>query len=157
MTGRTVMTGVRPSLLSTDIRLAVSSHARARYLAFRLRPKRCASRLLSNTLCDLMLPAAYQMARPTWRDFPGSRAADISQEIGTGPRNACAGDFCMFCALPGAAAVFSLFMARAVLEQPSRNPRCDTWRLRVDCGRVMAIAGSKFVAHGMADYMRSVV
>ena len=97
------------------------------------------------------------MARPTWSDLPGSRAAEVSQEIGTGPLNARAGGLSMFGALPGAAGEFSLFMARAFLEQPSRNPRCDTWRLRVDCGRVLRNCWSGVLAHGMADYMRAAV
>ena len=131
MNGRTVMTGVRPSFLSTEISSADSSHTRARYLAFRLSPKRWASMLLSNILCERKRPAAYQMARPTWSDFPGNRAADVSLEIGTGPRKTSARVFCLFSALPGAVGDFSLFMARAFLELPSRQPRCDTWRLRV--------------------------
>ena len=48
-------------------------------------------------------------------------------------------------------------MVRAFLERRSCNPRCDTWRLRVDRGRVLRNRWSGVLAHGMAYYMRAAV
>ena len=140
----------------TEISPAASSHCSALYLALRLRPKRQASMLLSATSCDRHWSLAYQMARPTWSDFPGSFAAAESHEIGTGPLN---GRGCIrfgFGALPGAVALLSLFMAcayrvtarsRATLRNvgsPRGSRACSAHQLQ-----------RHLVAHGMADYMRA--
>jgi hypothetical protein len=80
-----VTNGDRPRLHLTATNLASPSDRRARYLAFRSRPKRKQSVLLRCTDTDPESPATCQSTMPTCSDLPGRRAAALNQGRGTGP------------------------------------------------------------------------
>ena len=124
--------GARPSLRSTAMSPAPSSHASARYLALRSRPKRSPAILLKGTDADRISPAAYHKAMPACSDLPGKRAAVESQSRGTGPRRTdreppTVGGWDAVSALPGAVVVSSCVISSTHLRQQPCGPRCDTW------------------------------